>query len=112
MHSFTFSYENPHGQSSVEQGFWEILYLESELEELRIHTRRNHFDIILGFGFLGRFVYLPDIRFGFPADNLSDTSVSINYMHSHLGFSDALAVAIALKQYVSCYVQSNKVFSC
>lgn len=112
MHSFTFSYENSHGKSSVEQGFWEILYLESELEELRIHTRRNHFDIILGYGFLGRFVYLPDIRYGFPADNLPDTSTSISYMRSHLDFVDALAVATALKQYVSSYIQSNKVFSC
>ena len=80
---------------------WEILHLEDGLEELRVHTDHNQYDIMLVFGYLGQFVYIPENNFGFPACNLQDADNSRHYLESSLDNKGASAVASALQCYMS-----------
>ena len=102
MHSFTYLYKDPCGQVTTNLASWEILHLEPELEEIRVRTGRNTFDVILGSGFFGKFVYFPGYCFGFPVNNLEDADICQNHMSQKLASNDAAAIAAALKIYVSC----------
>ena len=101
MHTFTFFYTDPGGQMTIDLASWEILHLEPALEELRIHTAQRVFDVIVGSGFLGRFVFLPDLKAGFAAADLTNADLSSDCLKGTLGSKDAAAVASALRDYVS-----------
>ena len=102
MHTVTFLYTAPDGQMTVDLVAWEILHLESALEELRVRTSRHNYDIIIGSGLLGKFVYFPDQGHGFPADDLNDVALNNARLTELLDCNEAAAVAFALKDYVSC----------
>ena len=73
---FTYFYTCPDGQMSVNLASLEVLHLEHGLEELRVHTYNKQYDVMLVFGYLGKFVYIPENNFGFPAGNLLDADNS------------------------------------
>ena len=102
MHTFTFCYAAPDGQMTVDLASWEILHLASELEELRIHTRRNAIHLIIGSGLLGMFVYIPDCGRGFTTNDLKDTEYSNTHLAGMLDCEDAAALSYALSDYTSC----------
>lgn len=102
MHPFTYLYTDPGGQVTADLASWEILHLEPVLEEIRVHTSRNTFDVILGSGFFGKFVYFPAYCFGFPVSNLEDVGLSQDHLSHRLASNDAAAIVSALKLYVSC----------
>jgi hypothetical protein len=98
---FTYYYTCPDGQMSVSLASLEILHLEDGLEEIRVHTSNKQYDIMLVFGYLGKFVYIPENNFGFPAGNLLDTENSMQYLESSMDDEGASAVAAALQFYMS-----------
>ena len=102
MHTFTFFYADSGGQMTIDLASWEILHLEPALEELRIHTTRHTFDIVVGSGLLGRFVYLPEHNAGFPISDLTNTDHLGDCLTGILGCDDAAAVFSALQDYESC----------
>ena len=101
MHTFTFLYADSCGQLTINLASWEILHLEPGLEELRIHTSRKDFDIILGSGYLGCFVYLPDPGIAFPIHDLNDTDYSRDHLSDRLDTEEASAISYALQCYAS-----------
>lgn len=101
MHIFTYFYTCPDGQMAVSLASWEILHLEDGLEELRVHTVNNQYDIMLVFGYLGKYVYIPENNFGFPAGDLLDADNSRRYLEISLDSEGASAVASALQCYMS-----------
>ena len=102
MHPFTYLYTDPCGQMTAGLASWEILHLEPVLEEIRVHTSWNTFDVILGSGFFGRFVYFPSYCFGLPVSSLEDAGLSQDFLSHRIDSNDATAVASALKLYLSC----------
>ena len=101
MHTFTYYYADTTGQMTVDLASWEVLHLEPELEELRINTCRRSFDVVLGSGFLGSFIFIPALRFGFSISSIADASQTCNNLSKVLSMEDANAVASALHEYVS-----------
>ena len=101
MHTFTYFYTCPDGQMTVSLAAWEILHLEDGLEELRVYTDNKQYDIMLVFGYLGEFVYIPENNFGFPAGNLLDSENSRQYLEGIIDNEGAAAVASALQCYIS-----------
>lgn len=102
MHALTFLYTAPGGQMTIDLAYWEILYLQPELEEIRVRTNQNTLNVVVGSGLLGKFVYFPDQGLGFPADNLNNASFSDDKLVEVLGCEDAAAVISALHDYTSC----------
>lgn len=102
MHTVTFFYADCYGQMTIDIASWEIMHLEPTLEELRIHTAKHTLNIVIGSGFLGMFVYLPDHRAGFPATDLKNANDSSDYLNGILDCEDAAAVASVLQDYSSC----------
>lgn len=102
MHTFTFFYADSGGQMTVDLASWEILHLEPALEEIRVYTARRTFDLVVGSGLLGRFVYLPEHNAGFPISDLSQADHLGDCLTGILGCGDAAAVSSALQDYVSC----------
>lgn len=101
MHTFTFFYADSGGQMTVDLASWEILHLEPALEELRVHAPRHTFDIVIGSGLLGRFVYLPEHNAGFQIYDLSQVDHFNDCLTGILECDDAAAVSSALQDYVS-----------
>lgn len=101
MHTFTYFYADVSGQMTIDLASWEVLHLEPELEELRIHTCRKSLDIVLGSGILGSFVFIPSLCFGFSVQSLRDAGRTSGNLSSVLDIEDASAVASALQDYVS-----------
>ena len=76
--------------------------VEPTLEELRIYLKYRSFEIVIGSGFIGNFVYIPTLGFGFATDDLSDTEQNRVHLTDILSYDDACAVASALREYVTC----------
>ena len=101
MHMFSYFCTEPDGQMELRLASWEILHLEPDLEEIRIHTQNKTFDIILASAYLVNFVYLPNQSICFPVMDLHDTEHSRKHLSEALGDEDAQAVATALQVYAS-----------
>ncbi len=102
MHALTFLYTAPGGQMTIDLAYWEILYLQPELEEIRVRTSQNTLNVVVGSGLLGKFVYFPDHGLGFPADDLKSASLCDDKLSEVLGYEDAAAVISALHDFASC----------
>ena len=101
MHTFYYYCLEPDGQMELRLATWEILHLEPNLDEIKIHTKNKTFDIILGFAFLVNFVYIPDHNVCFPVSDFHDTEHSRKQLSGTLSGEDAEAIATALLYYVS-----------
>ena len=101
MHTFYYYCADPDGQMELRLAAWEILHLEPDLDEIRIHTENKTFDIILGFAYLASFVYIPDHNICFPVSDFHDTEHSRKQLSGTLSGEDAEAIAAALQCYVS-----------
>ena len=75
--------------------------LEPYLDEIRIRTPGDTFDVIIGFAYLTDFVYIPARNICFPVRDLLDEDYSRSQLSGALGDEDAEAVAAALRCYVS-----------
>jgi hypothetical protein len=71
--------------------------LEPYLDEIRIRTPGDTFDVIIGFAYLTDFVYIPARNICFPVRDHDSRS----QLSGTLGDEDAEAVAAALRCYVS-----------
>ena len=101
MHTSTYVYADPSGQMTIDSVSWEILHLEPTLEDLRIHLKYRSFEIVIGSGFIGNFVYIPALGFGFATDDLCDAEQNRDHLIDMLSYDGACAVASVLRQYVT-----------
>lgn len=101
MHTLFYLWPDTNGQMSVRIASWEILHLEPALDEIRIRTRDDTFDVIIGFAYLTSFVYIPHRNICFPIRDLLDVDYSKSQLSGRLSDENAEAVATALKAYVS-----------
>lgn len=102
MHTLTFYYPDSDGQITVSIATWEILHLEPELEEIRISDGRDSVEVVLGYGSLGRFIYVPEFSFGFQVDDLSDAEHSTRRLCTSMCQRKAATIAFALRDYSMC----------
>lgn len=100
MHTFYYYCTGPGGQMELRLASWEILHLEPDLDEIRIYTQSNSFDLILGFAYLVNFVYLPEHNICFSVMDFHDTEHNREQLSGALSNEDAEAVAAALRCYV------------
>lgn len=101
MHTYFYLWPDPGGQMAVRLASWEVLHLEPYLDEIRIRTPGDTFDVIIGFAYLTDFVYIPARNICFPVRDLLDEDYSRSQLSGTLGDEDAEAVAAALRCYVS-----------
>ncbi len=99
MQTLSFLYPDPDGQMTLSSASWEILHLEPVLEELRISMGRDYLDVILGYGTLGRFLFIPEYEVGFCMEDPTDTEDSVQHIESVMCSEKAAAVAYALRDY-------------
>ena len=100
MHTSTYIYPDPSGQMTIDSVSWEILHLEPTLEELRVYLKHKHLELVIGSGFIGNFVYIPSLGFGFTTDDLDDAEHNRCHLTEVFSHDDACAVASVLRQYV------------
>ena len=102
MRTLSFLYHDPDGQMTASTASWEILHLEPVLEELRIGTGQDFLNVILGYGALGRFLFIPEYESGFWVDDPTDTNFSVQHLENVMCSEKAAAVAYALRDYCMC----------
>ena len=101
MHTFFYLWPDTGGQMTVRIASWEVLHLEPYLDEIRIRTPDDTFDVIIGFAYLTDFIYIPARNICFQVHDLLDEDYSRSQLSGTLGDEDAEAIATALRCYVS-----------
>ena len=101
MCTLTYLWAPPGEQLSFHPVIWEVIHLKPYLEELRIYTLNNIYDVILGSASIANYIYIPEQNICFSVNDLCDADSNKIRLWDALGSEDATAIAAALRNYAS-----------
>ena len=101
MKYFQFLFEEETGQYELRRGHWEITSTSEDIEEILVTADSISIDIIIGYGFRGRFIYFPALCLGLDLPDHTDTTRIERLIADQIGNANAVIISSAIYDYFS-----------